>query len=274
MNLVNLQTFLAIVETGHLVRASEQLNVTQSTVTARMKVLEQEIGQPLLHRQKSGATLTTSGHKLKRYAEVMLQLWRQARHETSLPEGMEYICNLGCHADLWPGLGKRLFQQVQIEYPDMAISGWPGEQQQLDRWLGEGLVDLALTYSTVARENQTIHTLATDQLILVSDRPDSPMKFDPLYVYVDLGEEFRKQHAAAYVDADTASVSFGSAIWAQEYISDNGGSAYLPRRLVQQQIDDQRLFLVEAAPQFERKIYLVVNERTQIDTEWVKAVLQ
>ena len=34
MNIVNLQTFLSIVETGSLVRASEQLNVTQSTVTA------------------------------------------------------------------------------------------------------------------------------------------------------------------------------------------------------------------------------------------------
>ncbi len=48
MNLVNLETFLKIVETGSLVRASEALNVTQSTVTARMKSLENELGQTLL----------------------------------------------------------------------------------------------------------------------------------------------------------------------------------------------------------------------------------
>ena len=34
MNIVSLQTFLAIVENGSLVRASHELNVTQSTVTA------------------------------------------------------------------------------------------------------------------------------------------------------------------------------------------------------------------------------------------------
>ena len=58
MNIVSLQTFLAIVETGSLVRASQKMNVTQSTVTARLKTLEDEIGQVLLNRQKSGTTLT------------------------------------------------------------------------------------------------------------------------------------------------------------------------------------------------------------------------
>jgi DNA-binding transcriptional LysR family regulator len=36
MNLTSLQTFLAILETGSLVRAADKLNVTQSTVTARL----------------------------------------------------------------------------------------------------------------------------------------------------------------------------------------------------------------------------------------------
>ena len=53
MNLSNLQTFLEIVETGSLIRASENLNVTQSTITARLKTLEQELGQTLFLRRKS-----------------------------------------------------------------------------------------------------------------------------------------------------------------------------------------------------------------------------
>ena len=38
MNLYEIRTFLAIVETGQLNRAAEQLNVTQSTVTARLPI--------------------------------------------------------------------------------------------------------------------------------------------------------------------------------------------------------------------------------------------
>ena len=61
MNLTSLQTFLAILETGSLVRAADKLNVTQSTVTARLKTLEEELGQVLINRQKSGATLRRPG---------------------------------------------------------------------------------------------------------------------------------------------------------------------------------------------------------------------
>ncbi len=85
MNITALQTFLAIVDTGNLVRASQKLNVTQSTVTARLKSLEDELGQQLLNRQKSGTTLTPAGTKLLRYARIMTGLWRQARYETGLP---------------------------------------------------------------------------------------------------------------------------------------------------------------------------------------------
>ena len=54
MNLVALQTFLAIVRTGSLVRASAAMNVTQSTVTSRLQTLEAELGQTLVLRQKMG----------------------------------------------------------------------------------------------------------------------------------------------------------------------------------------------------------------------------
>ena len=74
MNLAALQTFLTIVETGSLVRASEQLNVTQSTVTARLKTLEDELGTRLLNRYKSGTTLTPAGTRLLRYARAMTGL--------------------------------------------------------------------------------------------------------------------------------------------------------------------------------------------------------
>ena len=106
INIVSLHTFIAIVETGSLVRASEKMNVTQSTVTARLKILEQELGQVLLNRHKSGTTLTPAGSKLLRYAHVMTGLWRQAQNEAGLPDGVDSLCSFGCHSDLWLGKGR------------------------------------------------------------------------------------------------------------------------------------------------------------------------
>src|ERR1700754_2442260 len=138
MNLEELRTFLEVIETGSLVAASRRLNVTQSTVTARINGLEEEVGQKLLHRNKSGAELTSPGFKFKRYAELMVQLWSQARYEVSLPKGFVGVCNLGLDFDLWDDAGRAFLEFVRAEAPGVALAIWPGEQRQLDRWLSIG----------------------------------------------------------------------------------------------------------------------------------------
>lgn len=274
MNLATLQTFLSIIETGSLVRASERLNVTQSTVTARLKALEADLGQTLMHRQKSGVALTSAGSKFKRYAEAMVWLWGQARQETSLPPGIRSVCNLGCHIDLWPGLGRDLFGEIHRKHPATALSAWPGEQTELDRWLGTGLIDAALTYRPTTHENRTIHALPTERLILVSTETTSPMRFDPGYVYVDAGEDFGRQHAAAYADADTARVSFGCATWAADYLCDHGGSAYLPERLAKPYLAAGTLHMIADAPVFTRNTYLITNDAAAADWPWLPGLVE
>jgi DNA-binding transcriptional LysR family regulator len=262
MNLANLETFLKIVETGSLVRASEALNVTQSTVTARLKALEDELGQTLLVRQKSGATLTAAGLKLKRYAQVMSGLWRQARMEISLPKGTRSVCNLGCHQDLWHGLGKTLFEALRARHPEDAISLWTGEQSELDARLGAGLVDVAITYQPVVHGNQSIQLLPPDELVLYALRPDNPIRSDPDYIYVDLGEDFHRGHSHEYADAGVARTSFSSAVWALEHLLETGGSAYLPERLARPHEEAGRLHRIQGAPAYSRNTYLVTNDRT------------
>ena len=269
MNITLLNTFLAIVECGSLVRAARQLNVTQSTVTARLNTLESDLGQALLVRQKSGVRLTSSGTKLLRYADVMTRLWQQARQETALPEGITAQCNIGCQPDLWPGLGGRLFSRIYQQHPDTAINIWPAEQPELDRWFGTGMVDAVLCYQPLTHNDQSITPLPADRLRLYSTQQDGPIRFDPDYVLVDYGDEFRRRHATAYADADTAKVTLGSALWAIEHLLENGGSAYLPERIAMSQVESGRLFCLDTAPEFSRQIYLVTNELAIDNWPWL-----
>ena len=216
MNIVSLHTFIAIVETGSLVRASEKMNVTQSTVTARLKILEQDLGQVLLNRHKSGTTLTPAGSKLLRYARVMTGLWRQAQNEAGLPDGMDSLFSFGCHSDLWSGPGKRIFDGILSEQPNMAVSVYQGGVQELQDWMVSGWVDVVLSYTPMARIGHQAHRIALDQLVLYSNRPDSPIAYDPGYVFVDYGEEYRRAHGEAYYDAGTAKISFDSPVRAHE----------------------------------------------------------
>jgi LysR family transcriptional regulator, flagellar master operon regulator len=274
VNIVGLQTFVSIVENGSLVRASEQLNVTQSTVTARLRTLEQEVGATLLHRQKSGVTLTASGTKLLGYAEIMIGLWRQARQETAPPQGTESVCNFGCDPDLWPGLGRQIFDEVNDRNPRMALSVWPGDQSELYRMLSAGLLDMALTYRLAAPGDQTVYRLPPDDLVLYATEPDRPIRFDPGYIYVDLGPEFRAKHALAFSDIGTARVNFGSAIWALNHMLDHGGSAYLPRRMATSHVLAGRLFELPNAPSFQRNIFLIVNPVAAAQWMWMPGLVE
>lgn len=273
MNIVTLQTFLTIVETGSLVRASEKLNVTQSTVTARLRGLEEVLGQTLLNRHKSGATLTPAGTKLLRYAEVMTGLWRQARQETSLPEGTTTICNFGCHIDLWAGPGRSFFETVNRIGPHMAMSASHGGQETLNRQLELGLIDIALGYQATAHGNRTIHRLRPERLALYATRPDNPIRFTPDYIYVDLGDEFRDAHAAAYSDAGISRASFDCAHWACDFLLHQGGSAYLPERIARPHLEAGGLFHIAEAPEFTRNVYLVTNDVAAAEWPWLEDLI-
>jgi DNA-binding transcriptional LysR family regulator len=274
MNLSTLKTFLAIAETRSLVKASECLFVSQSTVTARLQSLESDIGQALFLRKKSGVTLTAAGIKLKRYAQAMTDLWLQAKQETSLPEGISSVCNLGCHPDLWPQTGRYLISKLHNGHPEIALSTSQGQHDQLDQWMATGLIDASLTYRSTTQKNQTIHELHTEKLKIYGSSSDKTIRWDPGYIYVDAGEDFGRRHTAAYTDADVAKVSFTCAAWALDYLLDQGGSAYLPERLAAPHVEAGQLYLLPDAPIFDRTAYLITNDLTSVQWELLLEILQ
>jgi DNA-binding transcriptional LysR family regulator len=274
MNISVISTFLAIAERGQLNRAAEQLHVTQSTVTTRLNNLEAELGQTLFHRRKSGTELTSAGFRFQRYAQLLVDTWRQARQETALPTEIDTTFNLGCDNDLWLELGVKLFEYLHDNHPEVAISAWSGDQAELERWLGSGLIDAALGYSPAFRENRTQHQLIADRLMLVSTRPRELMRWDPDYIYIDSGEEFRKSHAASYADGDTPTVTVASATWAREYLLKKGGSGYLPLRLIEADIAAGNLHPVSGAPEFKRSIYLVTNDDAARYWDWLDEMIK
>lgn len=269
MNLVALRTFLAIVETGSFVSAAERVHVTQSTVTARVNGLESELGQTLFHRRKSGTVLTSAGFKFLRYAQLMDDLWRQARQETSLPAEVDTVLNIGCHFDLWHGLGQKTLARIRERRPGTACSVWAGEQDDIDRWLTSGLVDAALCHKPSVQEDQRLLRMPPDRLVLYSTVARPLMDWDPAYVYVDGGEAFRRRHAEAYPHSQTPTVTFGSAAWALDYLLAQGGSGYLPERLASASVRAGRLHPVPDAPVFARQPYLILAAGKAAEWEWL-----
>jgi molybdenum-dependent DNA-binding transcriptional regulator ModE len=66
------RTFLAITAYGSFLEAARQLHLTQSTVSARIQRLEEELGTRLFVRNRSGASLTQAGRRFLEHAKRLV----------------------------------------------------------------------------------------------------------------------------------------------------------------------------------------------------------
>lgn len=79
MELRNLNTFVRAADAGSFSRAASELGYTQSTVTAQIQGLEEELGVQLFDRLPKGITLTRPGEVLLKHARSLLLEAENAR---------------------------------------------------------------------------------------------------------------------------------------------------------------------------------------------------
>ena len=121
MKIDHIRTFLEISNCGNFNRAAETLNVTQSTVSARVKAMEDRFGRPLFKRGHSGVELTSAGQHFRRYALNIQRLWQQAQQRISLPENFSHVIGLGSQVSLWDSLILEWMPWMRDNAPGVAI---------------------------------------------------------------------------------------------------------------------------------------------------------
>lgn len=266
------RTFLAICETGNFNRAAELINVTQSTVSMRIKALEDMLGRSLFIRGKAGASLTGAGLLFRRYATTLVRTWEQARQEVALPPEFQGVLAVGGQITLWDNLILKWIPWMKTAVPDMAIRAEVGLSDWLMRQLLDGLLDVAVMYTPQSQPGFVIEELLAEKLVLVSSTPGGTGAGGPGYVYVDWGPEFRIHHGNAFPDLPMPALSVSHGPLALQYLLDNGGAGYFALRLVREHLAARRLFRVENAPEFSRPAYMVFpGDRTD---ERFKTALQ
>lgn len=274
MKLTLLSTFLAVIDSGNLSRASEHLNVSQSTVTARIDALELEVGQKLLLRHKGGAELTTAGHKFVRHARSMLTLWRQTKRDIALPRGYSDVCSLACTDILWEGGGEVIVELIRSAEPTIAIEVVCGSDSDTAQRLSSGTADIALLYEPPRSEVAVVEAVFEDAFMQFATVARDVLRWDPSYVYVDLGERFRLFHADAYPVEESATVTFNNPVHALTHILLKGGSAYMPYRLVQAMDALGRVHEVKGAPHFRQQVWMGVQRQRLSVWPWITPMLE
>ena len=94
MTLTDLRYLVALARERHFGRAAENLYLTQSAVSFRIRQLEQQLGVSLFARHRNNIQLTQSGEHLLPYAETILQTLGRAKQTLAKDDAMQQYIDL------------------------------------------------------------------------------------------------------------------------------------------------------------------------------------
>lgn len=250
------RTFLEIVSTGSFIRASERLNVGQTTVSARIRNLEQRLGRPLFIRHKGGASLTPAGEQFLRHAPMFVQLWQRTLHQVAVPAGRRAVLTVGSEVSLWQPLLLDWVKWMRRSIPDISLRVHVDVPQDLINQVASGVVDVAIMYAPQHRPGLKIDLLMEEKLVLVTTGPKARLLDGTDYVYMDWGPDFVLHHGMNFPDA-APDLFFDLGPLALSYVLSAGGSGYFRMSAVQPHLESGRLHLVSETPQFSYPVYAV-----------------
>ena len=260
MDITLIKTFLEVAASGSFVAASERLFVTQSAVSLRIQRLEDTLGKPLFLRSKAGADLTSAGREFERYALSMIRVWEEARQQIAIPEGYTRSISIGAQYSLWPRLGFRWLDALQVAMPDLNIRAESGMPDRLTRFLTEGVNQAALMYNPQLRPGLHAEKLMDEDLVLVASWEAPSLDLGDRYVFVDWGPEFVSAHTRVLPELTNPGLTFALGAMVAEYIVNRKAAAYLPARYVKRYLDSGQLHLVADAPRFPYPAWVVWRE--------------
>jgi DNA-binding transcriptional LysR family regulator len=248
------RTFLSIIRSGSFIAAANNLHVTQTTVTARMQNLESQLGCSLFVRNRAGAKLTDDGETFVGYATQLVQVWEAARRDLPLPHGIGNSLSLGCETSLCNPLILQWTTELRKALPSHAVRIEIADGTTLQAKLEHGLLDAALVHRPEYWTGMQFEQLLEEKLIQVASTEEP----EP-YIYIDWGEDFRKEHDAALPEKARTAMSFNLGPLAFQYLLKNGGSGYFRTRVVRRSLEQGLVKRVKSAPEFSYPVFLVYS---------------
>lgn len=261
MDTERIRTFLEIARWGSFVDAAAHLNVTQTTVSARIKSLEDELRCRLFIRNRNGARLTPSGIEFRPYAESFIQVWERGRQQVAVPAGRSGFVAVGGELSLWNPLMLNWMIHMRRSNPQIALRGNVSLPDQLMENLRTGTLDIAVMYAPPYDTGLVVDRLFQETLVLVTASGSSTFRVDgeapANYVYVDWGPQFSQQHAARFPRWSEAAVHIDLGPLGLNFVMATRGCGYFRLGVVRPHLASGALAVVEGAPPFEYPAYAV-----------------
>lgn len=164
-----LDFFLRTLELGSINRAAAELSLSQPALSRWLSILERQIGQPLLIRTRQGIRPTDAGELLADRARPILRQLNALRDE--IGEKTSAQVALGMPSSMQQLITAPFAYRMARENPHISVRVYEGLNNDLRRWMEQGVVDAAVMLSTEhAPDAFNMMPLICEQLVLIGDK--------------------------------------------------------------------------------------------------------
>lgn len=250
-----LSTFLEVAQTRHFGKAAENLYLTQSAVSARIRLLEEYFNTSLFIRNRNSIRLTSAGEKLIPYAESLSSTLSDARKALNEVDVNYLVCGATPNAcELF--LNDALIQ-MNVNFPDLSIRAEMLNTEQLSRQLHERIIDIA--FSTEPLKSDDVENVPIDSAALGLYSSDGTNIEDALqnYVHIEWNIKTSESLYQLYPAARRAAFKTGSLSIASNYIRSKDGCVLMTENLAKGLKLIKNIELIESMDTLSVTTYLV-----------------
>ncbi len=252
MEIKQLITFKHAAENLNFTQTAKILNFAQSSVTAQIKSLEDEIGKPLFERLGKRLILTEAGHQFKSYAEKMINLSQEAITAAKGEEELSGTLTIGAQESQCTYRLPLILKEFKTAFPKVKLVFKPAHSDEMARkQLMEGLLDIAFIMDESKPDGSLkVERLIKEELKLVaspnqskSDFSIDDLKYETLLLteagcsYRNMFEESLNLLGIYSLDK----IEFASIEAIKQCVVAGLGVALLPEMVVKKDIEEGRM---------------------------------
>ena len=257
MDLNLARTFLDLCRTLHFGRTADNLHLTTSAVSARIRLLEAELNTRLFIRLHNEIELTAAGKRLIPQFRTLLQNWEQVRYLATVESNPAPNLNIAFTPNVWESLDPNWVKTLLAKQPELKIKIDVYTSTEIFDRLHQNKLDLGLTFEPHAGEGIQSQPQAELSLGLFTDRPHTSYQqgLPDDYIHVDWGTPFISQFMSTYADYLNSQLCVSSVRIAIDVLMDLPGAFYMPGALSRKVETYLPIFEVADAPRFRIPIY-------------------
>ncbi len=193
MDIRQYQAVYEVVRHKSISRAAEAMYISQQSLSGSIRALEKELGFQIFQRTAKGSTLTAEGEQfldavMPAIAEYEGSVRKIERIKNGDKRQVRLATALGVQEILGYDFNVKLLDMLNDTYSVQGICGYEYPDSQLEEFLRDGLVDLAISGPPLAYPNLEYNLLYQGKLCIFMHR-DHPLARKKALRYADLRDE-------------------------------------------------------------------------------------